>query len=224
LKIYRYYSNRKYFRDVFQKCSLYFNSLNNFNDPYEIFTFAQIKNSNEVYYDDECKDPVKACCFSKEYSNYLLWSHYAKSHEGYCIEFDFSKYLQKENEHEDLFFLTLENKKVYAFSIVYNTYNIQAEKKSNNKFNFQQTINIVSHKNKIWDYEKEYRLITSSKESLNLKIPKDVITGVYYGLKVSDNDIKKEEKYISRLGYNIFHRKLSLGINKEELVLDYNFV
>ena len=176
-----------------------------------------------MFYDEDCKDSVKACCFSKEYSNYLLWSHYAKSHQGYCIEFDFSNYLVKKSDAEDLFYLTLDNKEVYAFPIEYKLYYVESVKESKNVFNLQQTINLVSHKCKLWDYEKEYRLITLSKECMNLRIPKEAITGVYYGFKTSINDVNKEEKYISRLGYNIFHRRLSLGIDKEDLILDYNF-
>ena len=223
MKLYRYYSNRKYFREVFQECSLYFNSFKNFNDPYEAFTFLKDTKSDEVYADIECKDVVKACCFSKTYSNYLMWSHYGKSHQGYCIEFDFPN-LEFEKEVDSISKIMLDGKMVHAFSVEYSPYLVEAEKKSSNHFNRQQTINILSHKYDIWDYEQEYRFIVFSNDCIKIRIPKEAITGVYYALNVTESELTKEKKYISKLGYRIFHRKLGLGLDGDKLVLDHNFV
>ena len=35
-----------------------------------------------------------AACFSEEFKTTLMWSHYAKSHEGFCVEYDFKKYMK----------------------------------------------------------------------------------------------------------------------------------
>lgn len=35
-----------------------------------------------------------AACFSEEFKATLMWAHYAKSHEGFCIEHDFKRYMK----------------------------------------------------------------------------------------------------------------------------------
>ena len=35
-----------------------------------------------------------AACFSEEFKATLMWAHYARCHEGFCIEYDFKKYLK----------------------------------------------------------------------------------------------------------------------------------
>ncbi|MFR3289667.1 MAG: DUF2971 domain-containing protein [Lachnospiraceae bacterium] len=35
-----------------------------------------------------------AACFSEEFKATLMWAHYAKSHEGFCIEYDFKRYMK----------------------------------------------------------------------------------------------------------------------------------
>ena len=37
------------------------------------------------------KDKLKICCFSEVDDNILMWSHYADSHKGLCLEFDTKK-------------------------------------------------------------------------------------------------------------------------------------
>ena len=35
-----------------------------------------------------------AACFSEEFKATLMWAHYAKSHEGFCVEYDFKRYMK----------------------------------------------------------------------------------------------------------------------------------
>jgi hypothetical protein len=39
-------------------------------------------------------EEVGVLCFSEKYDNILMWSHYAKSHTGLCVEFSRSQYLR----------------------------------------------------------------------------------------------------------------------------------
>lgn len=36
---------------------------------------------------DELKDAVRVVCLSETYDSMLMWSHYARNHTGYCIEY-----------------------------------------------------------------------------------------------------------------------------------------
>ena len=40
---------------------------------------------------DELKDAVRVVCLSETYDSMLMWSHYARNHTGYCIEYEFNK-------------------------------------------------------------------------------------------------------------------------------------
>ena len=89
------------------KHSLWFSSLDDYNDPYEgeirlhdkIIEFAQTEHN--LHHQDldqfekeylavfkSIQDNKSVCCFSKQPNNFLLWSHYGKSHTGICLEFD----------------------------------------------------------------------------------------------------------------------------------------
>ena len=60
------------------------------NDPME-FTVA--------YSDDpmvKLSEPIGMLCFSADYKNSAMWGHYADSHKGVCIEFEFKAQRDKE--------------------------------------------------------------------------------------------------------------------------------
>jgi hypothetical protein len=40
---------------------------------------------------DVTQAKVRVCCFSKRYNSILMWSHYAKKHQGYCLKFNTRK-------------------------------------------------------------------------------------------------------------------------------------
>jgi hypothetical protein len=69
--------------------SMYFASVNSFNDPFEC---AAAKSENPEYYWNGPLESLQAvvagsgvCCFCRSFSNPLLWSHYANSHQGFSI-------------------------------------------------------------------------------------------------------------------------------------------
>lgn len=69
------------------------------NDPME-FTVA--------HSDDpmvKLSEPIGMLCFSADYKNSAMWGHYADSHKGVCIEFEFKA---KKNKGELCYFLDLD--------------------------------------------------------------------------------------------------------------------
>lgn len=40
---------------------------------------------------NELRDAVRVVCLSETYDSMLMWSHYARNHTGYCIEYEFNK-------------------------------------------------------------------------------------------------------------------------------------
>ena len=38
----------------------------------------------------QARDSLRVACFSETNRSILMWSHYAKNHQGFCIEYDFN--------------------------------------------------------------------------------------------------------------------------------------
>ena len=172
------------------KHSLWFSSINDYNDPYEgeirlpkkIMDFAQDEyripydslNQLEKEYLDVFKSIQKdkiVCCFSKQPNNILLWSHYGKSHTGICLVFDPAQDV-------DLF-LTL------------TPVSYQREFEPLDVWEKPQDLvmQLFFRKSIDWKYEKEYRLLRSGKPSL-IKYNSASLKSVIFGAKTKDEDIE----------------------------------
>jgi len=117
-------------------------------------------------------------CFSKSRDNILMWSHYADSHRGFCLEFD-TGFLP----------FTVEKllKVKYPKSNLYPVLSLQ---------DIPHNLNLVETqlgtKSYHWKYEREWRLFAPV---CNQEHPYDSrsLIGVYFGCKTSDenkNNIK----------------------------------
>ncbi|WP_194089619.1 DUF2971 domain-containing protein [Vibrio hibernica] len=104
------------------------------------------------------------CCFSESNDNLLMWSHYASSAKGFCLEFDtdnehFGKLLPVEyldNPPE------LDYRKIFSIDGLYFLKALFCTKSSN------------------WSYEKEWRALHSEINKV-YHYPKESLTGVYFG-------------------------------------------
>ena len=101
---------KEYFNNYYLKASRY----GEFNDPFDLvlgnYGSSLSNEEAEAFYEampEHYKDPayhletymdiqsgakasVAVMCFTKKYKNILMWSHYAKNHEGICIGFDYN--------------------------------------------------------------------------------------------------------------------------------------
>lgn len=97
---------------------------------------------------------------SEIYNSTTMWSHYADSHKGICIEYETKKIFPKNNIEE------IAKKVIYKSSneIYFNSFDIYAKccaNRNKNKY-FQMISEINSTKTKDWSYEKEWRLINGN--------------------------------------------------------------
>ncbi len=124
-------------------------------------------------------------CLSTSYKNKLMWSHYADCHKGFCIEYDFS-------DEDKLTFFNL------PFPVYYSDIrpNISLDELDN--FSVENSRGLVEKitmslltKDRAWEYENEWRILISNKESPLVKMPK--ITCVYLGAMI---DAENREKII----------------------------
>ncbi|MCK4677768.1 MAG: DUF2971 domain-containing protein [Bacteroidales bacterium] len=135
------------------------------------------------------KRSLGVTCFSRESNDFLMWSHYADKHKGFCIGFDTHYF----NEKCDL--------KVYK--IIYSN--------SFKKYDFFNETELACNKwlttkSKKWKYENEYRLFTREKkptlinEDGLLKFDENLIKHVSIGCKNPCN-IDLFIKSLKQLGY-----------------------
>jgi len=111
------------------------------------------------------------CCFSETNDNLLMWSHYASSAKGFCLEFDssnepFDKLLPVEyvdNPPE------LDYQKVFSIDSMYFLNALFCTKSSH------------------WSYEKEWRVLHNEVNKV-YHYSKESLTGVYFGPEI-DQDI-----------------------------------
>ena len=86
---YRSLSNIRYFLDILIFKRLYLASYSELNDPME--GAFRIQNGVDVSWLSLLrseKNNIHICSLSKTYNSILMWSHYADSHKGCCIELE----------------------------------------------------------------------------------------------------------------------------------------
>lgn len=117
------------------------------------------------------RDKLRVASFSSDSTNFLLWSHYANGHKGCAIEVSI--------DDEDT---SLQEVGYHPFSSIITS----LEETEMNMFH------LFNSKNDEWEYESEYRLITTQ-EFYRLDAP---VTKMLLGPMVSEDQIRILENII----------------------------
>lgn len=157
------------------------------------------------------KDNTYVGCLSGTNESILMWSHYANSHTGFCIEYDFKEI---EKIHQKLFKVKYTNK--------IDNLNKISEALPNN---IRAIISALTTKAEEWSYEDEWRIIEQPKiEADNLNKGKNVEmptpSSIYMGCKISEDD-RKKLKYICR---NKSIKLYQMHIKTDEFKLEFKEV
>lgn len=118
---------------------------------------------NSLYpgYESFLKD-LQVCCFSSIKDSILMWSHYAKDHSGFCIEYDLDNLLDQ------------------SFPAKPVIYSKEMPLLSKELDNFMEGLYCKSEE---WSYENEWRIVFTKEDVEFVKInPK----AIYLGCKISD--------------------------------------
>ncbi|NQT72974.1 MAG: DUF2971 domain-containing protein [Chloroflexi bacterium] len=108
---------------------------------------------------------VGVCCFSECNHNILMWSHYASSHKGYCLEFST----------KDPFFQDLARPLEYErFRPV-----LKMFPKTEGADELRRSI---TTKATDWEYEREWRVLTQYTGSLSF--PPELLKGIIFGCEI----------------------------------------
>lgn len=131
--------------------------------------------------------------------NRLMWSHYADSHKGFCIEYDFSK---EESLVPLPVFYTKERVKMPWGIAVERT--PENEKKAAAEF-----MRALLTKDDVWTYENEWRLIVNSSCNQDVKMPP--ISCIYLGALCSGENSEKLKEIAQNMGIPIKRMSIDRG-------------
>lgn len=152
----------------------------------------------------------KICRKTHEYRNYLMWSHYANSHEGICIEYYFAPEFFDVNKTE-------------------NGINTWEDVKYVGKVSIKSTSmidNALTTKYNVWKYENEIRLIHYDPENDQdykvLKLSTQCkICSIYFGVNCSEEEMKKIYKSLKDKKVNLYRMHIdpaNIYMLKEEKI------
>lgn len=155
------------------------------------------KKENTVKFFRQKKDIYKVSCFSKNYNNPLMWSHYADKHAGVCIGYSFP--------------ILPENFRVYNVTYRNNILPIDVEITEDSVMYYWLTNKAI-----YWEYEEEVRAITTKSSGSDpdniIVVDKSWCKELIFGCNVKNRDINNAVKVIRKSGYkNITLKKMVLN-------------
>lgn len=115
-------------------------------------------------------DNYCALCLSQENSDIAMWSHYANSHKGVCIGFDFAE---------------IENNFQHFYHIKYKSE--RPEICMSDRVDPLRFLEAFSVKSPSWEYEKEVRVVNYHEAKL-VSFDKKLINSIYFGSEISTSD------------------------------------
>ncbi len=142
--------------DVLSNRRLKISTFSDLNDPFEFLNCEMSNKDFKKAIDETRKEmyrEVGVICFSKDWSNPLLWSHYADKHKGICLGFEFS---DNEPKLSEVFYIR--NKQALCDELV------KAVNRGNGGKEEQIMRKLLLSKYEGWSYEDEVRMFAKLDE------------------------------------------------------------
>ena len=115
-------------------------------------------------------------CLATDPKNRLMWSHYADSHRGFCIEYDFNSL---KDEVLPFPIIYSENRPLVPWKAA-----IDHTQESMEAATADLTLGLLT-KDKSWEYENEWRVLLPAANPPDLKVP---ITAIYLGAHITSEN------------------------------------
>lgn len=160
---------------------------------------------------DVSKRFVTIACFCETVQSIPMWSHYASSHQGFALEYDFRPTLTKGIENGGVFPVIYDDERIDA-SIYMACSFLKLNGISVNSPDALSHIKCSLYKAKLWEYEKEWRLLNYTPRNVfdnGVSVIQYKPSAVYYGAKMQSN-IKEQLHVIAS----------DKGINEYEMYID----
>ena len=132
-------------------------------------------------------------CLCTNYKNKLMWSHYADSHKGFCIEYDYSNLVVDDHTVLPLPVIYSDERPLISWKAALNNSPENVEEAV-----VQFTKGLLT-KDNIWSYENEWRILIKATDVSDIPMPR--VSCVYLGASISDENrnailqIAKEKHY-----------------------------
>lgn len=224
---YKYRSD--YQRDVLSLVNnqIFAGSLNNLNDPFEgmidardLDLFSLIFKSDSANLDKEFVAFKKTIsekgiyCLSQINTNEVMWSLYADSHKGFCIEYDIDILLNIYNFYKNRPLAHILKLK-YQNTVPKNLFTDIIIRRD-----FKDILQgFAGIKSKAWEYEKEVRIINESAGLIDYDFK--AVKAIYFGVRATKLDIENTMKSLGGRGIKFYQMKLkpySYSLEAEEIV------
>jgi len=145
----------------------------------------------------QIKNSLRVCSFSTINNSLLMWSHYAKNHTGFCIEYDIGS-------------LKYDSLQRQLYPIIYTDILFDTTKYHNvdlkDKNNLYMMLSAL-YKSKEWQYEKEWRLIIHGGVNIeNHPMPKP--KAIYLGSQINNDNKEELIKIAKYKNISIFQMEL----------------
>lgn len=208
---------------IFINKELYFSAPKDFNDPFDCKINAVISDEGGLAQSlgisnkdvksaiangcdinntiDSVLNTKGICSFSKEKDNILMWSHYADSHRGICLEFDITK-------DYDFFVVPI----IIKYKGEYPTVDVSETRGNVGK-------ELLTTKYEGWQYEQEVRIY--KEDHREYAFNPESLTAVYFGCKVEDSERKKLCEFIRGIGCFGHVKFYKGGMNETEYKIDF---
>jgi hypothetical protein len=131
------------------------------------------------------QDTMKVCSFCESNQQLLMWSHYADSHKGFCVEYDISQWRPDDK------------RKRILYPVVYQDYFYDSTEHlisqiENKEFNNLYPLISCATKSKEWEYEQEWRFIFNIGDSFKKQnYPMNCQTKVFLGNRMTESNQKE---------------------------------
>lgn len=205
MRVYKYRGGDKttLYRDIKSliKSQIYSASIESLNDPFE----AKVKVHGESFeigkylkqfYSEKHHDNIKKVevdffrlfndfletsktwgvySLSKSYKDELLWSYYADSHRGFCVEYDLEKLMEYKIDTEPIIDVKYEKNMPTITSLDF--INIEQNKKLLHE-------KLIGTKSKCWEHEDEIRIVTGQIGLFDYDFR--ALKSIYFGYRSDD--------------------------------------
>lgn len=241
-QLFQFRSGKDYDLENLKDGMIHFTESDSLNDPYDCALFlgedypslnslgnipekqkkvaqqVMVKGIDYLNGETECfRKKFNVSCFTEHVNSLCMWSHYADSHKGFCVEYGFEMLLSKFDQLLSFMFLPVcyENK--------FLPINECAKAEYSDDESVSKILGNLVIKAKEWQYEKEWRIICI-KPNQYLNYNNNVIgvkpSAVYLGCK-SQNELKEKIKAICEIEkiplYQMKMEKNSFNLKSESL-------
>lgn len=200
LSLFKYTPSLEHCMDMIINERVYLSSASRFNDPFDSLpAYERIKHYGQedkwlVAYKNialhqkalELQKTIKVACFSEKIDSSIMWSHYADSHQGFCLEYKISDIIHEKTD--------------ILLPVLYSEERIfDGECELEEYREFMNRIRSVIYKEEDWDYEKEWRFIIKDNDEQKERYISNVKPrALYIGLK---NDSIRANILVELAGY-----------------------